>query len=87
MPQLRWHKFLSPLTKRVGLYLLIVCLIGFQCYAGAFGIRPTRDDIAKALGASVKLRILKSSMPANFKQRLNGLRRIANFSTPNYPRI
>ena len=50
MPQLRWRKLLSPLAKHVGLYLLIVCLIGFQFYAGALGIRPTRDDIAEALG-------------------------------------
>ena len=50
MPQLRWHKLFSPLTKRVGLYLLIICVIGFQFYAGALGIRPTRGDIAEALG-------------------------------------
>ena len=50
MPQLKWRKLFSPLTKRVGLYLLIVCLIGFQFYAGALGIRPTRDDIARKLG-------------------------------------
>ena len=50
MPQLRWRKLFSSLTKRVWLYLLIVCLIGFQFYAGALGIRPSRDDIAEALG-------------------------------------
>ena len=50
MPQLRGRKLLSPLAKHVGLYLLIVCLIGFQFYAGALGIRPTRNDIAEALG-------------------------------------
>ena len=50
MPQLKWQKLFNPLPKHVGLYLLIVCLIGFQFYAGALGIRPTRDDIAEALG-------------------------------------
>ena len=50
MPQLRWRKLFSSLTKRVWLYLLIVCLLGFQVYAGALGIRPTRDDIAQKLG-------------------------------------
>ena len=50
MPQLRWRKLFSPVTKRVALYLLIVCLLGFQCYASALGIRPTRDDIAQKLG-------------------------------------
>ncbi len=50
MPQLRWRKLLNPLAKHVGLYLLIVCLTGFQFYAGALGIRPTRNDIAEALG-------------------------------------
>ena len=50
MPQLRWRKLFRTLTKHVTLYLLIVCLIGFQFYAGALGIRPTRDDIAEALG-------------------------------------
>ena len=50
MPRLRWRKLFSPPTKRLGLYLLIVCLLGFQFYAGALGIRPTRDDIARKLG-------------------------------------
>ena len=50
MPQLRWRKLFNPLTKRVWLYLLIVSLLGFQLYAGALGIRPTRDDIARRLG-------------------------------------
>ena len=50
MPQLRWRKLLSPFTKRVWLYLLIVCLLGFQFYAGTLGIRPTRGDIAQKLG-------------------------------------
>ena len=50
MPQLRWRRLFSSPTKRVGLYLLMVCLFGFQCYAGALGIRPTRGDIARKLG-------------------------------------
>ena len=50
MPQLKWRKLFKPPTKRVGLYLLIVCLLGFQCYAGVLGIRPTRGDIARKLG-------------------------------------
>ena len=50
MPQLRWRKFFSPLTKRVWLYLLVIGLLGFQFYAGALGIRPTRNDIARKLG-------------------------------------
>ena len=50
MPQLRWRKLFSSPTKRLGLYLLIVCLFGFQFYAGALGIRPTRGDIARTLG-------------------------------------
>ena len=50
MPQLRWRKLFSLPTKRLGVYLLIVCLLGFQFYAGALGIRPTRDDIARKLG-------------------------------------
>lgn len=50
MPQLKWRKLFSPFTKRAGLYLLIVCLLGFQFYAGALGIRPTREDIAQKLG-------------------------------------
>jgi tetratricopeptide (TPR) repeat protein len=50
MPQLRWRKLFSSLTKRVWLYLLIACLLGFQVYAGALGIRPTRDNIARKLG-------------------------------------
>ena len=51
MPQLRWRKLFSPLTKRVGLYLLIICLFGFQCYASALGIRPSREHIARQLGS------------------------------------
>ena len=50
MPQLRWRKLFKSLTKRVWLYLLIVCAIGFQFYAGTLGIRPTRGDIARKLG-------------------------------------
>ena len=50
MPQLRWHKFLGPFTKRVPLYLLIVGLLGFQFYAGVLGIRPSRGDVARKLG-------------------------------------
>ena len=50
MPQLRWRKFFTPLTKRVGLYLLIVWVISFQFYAGVLGIRPTRANIAEKLG-------------------------------------
>ena len=50
MPQLRWRKLVGPLTKRVPLYLLIVGLLGFQFYAGALGIRPTRKDVARELG-------------------------------------
>ncbi len=50
MPQLRWRKLSVPLTKRVWLYLLIIGLLGFQFYAGALGIRPTRADIARKLG-------------------------------------
>jgi len=50
MPQLRWRKLFSSLTKRVWLYLLVVCLLGFQFYTGALGIRPTRSDIAQKLG-------------------------------------
>ena len=50
MPQLRWRKLFSSPIKRVWLYLLIVCLLGFQWYAGALSIRPTRDDIARKLG-------------------------------------
>ena len=51
MPQLKWRKLFSPSeTRRVGLYLLIIGLLGFQFYAGALGIRPTRDDIARELG-------------------------------------
>ena len=50
MPQLRWRKLFSPLTRRVGLYLLVIGLLGFQFYAGALGIRPTRGDIARELG-------------------------------------
>ena len=50
MPQLKWRKFFAPLTSRIGIYLLIVGLLGFQCYAGMLGIRPTRDDIARELG-------------------------------------
>lgn len=50
MPQLRWRKFFRPLVKHVGLYLLIIGLLGFQIYAGALGIRPTRADIARELG-------------------------------------
>ena len=50
MPQLRWRKLFSPLTRRVWLYLLVIGLLGFQFYAGALGIRPTRGDIASELG-------------------------------------
>ena len=50
MPQLRWRKLFDPLTRRVWLYLLVIGLLGFQFYAGALGIRPTRDDIARELG-------------------------------------
>ena len=50
MPQLRWRKLFSPLTKRVWLYLLIIGLFGFQFYAGTLEIRPTRNDIAQRLG-------------------------------------
>ena len=50
MPQLRWRKLFSSFTKRVWLYLLVIVLVGFQFYAGALGIRPTRDDIAGKLG-------------------------------------
>ena len=50
MPQLRWRKLFDPLSGRVWLYLLVVGLLGFQHYAGALGIRPSRDDIARKLG-------------------------------------
>ena len=50
MPHLRWRKLLGPFTKRVPLYLLIIGLLGFQFYAGALGIRPTRGDVARELG-------------------------------------
>ena len=50
MPKLRWRKFVGPIPKRVPLYLLIVGLLGFQFYAGAIGIRPTREDVARKLG-------------------------------------
>ncbi|MCY4568485.1 MAG: hypothetical protein OXD49_09295 [Candidatus Poribacteria bacterium] len=50
MPQLRWRKLFDPLAGRVGLYLLVIGLLSFQLYAGALGIRPTRDDIARQLG-------------------------------------
>ena len=50
MPRLRWRKLLSPFASRIWIYLFIVGLFGFQCYAGALGIRPTRDDIAHELG-------------------------------------
>lgn len=50
MPQLRWHRLVRPVTKYVPLYLLIFGLLGFQFYAGALGIRPTREDIAQKLG-------------------------------------
>ncbi|MDE0427977.1 MAG: hypothetical protein OXN25_24225 [Candidatus Poribacteria bacterium] len=50
MPKLRWRKLVGPITQRVPLYLLIVGLLGFQFYAGALGIRPTREDVAQKLG-------------------------------------
>ncbi len=51
MPRLRWRKLFSPLAARcVWLYLLVIGLLGLQFYAGALGIRPTRDDIARELG-------------------------------------
>ncbi len=50
MPHLRWRKLAGPITERLPLYLLIVGLLGFQFYAGALGIRPTREDIAEKLG-------------------------------------
>ena len=50
MPKLRWLKLVGPITQRVPLYLLIVGLLGFQFYAGALGIRPTREDVAQKLG-------------------------------------
>ena len=50
MPHLRWRKLVESLTKRVPLYLLIVGLLGFHFYAGALGVRPTREDIAQKLG-------------------------------------
>lgn len=50
MPKLRCRKLVGPIAKRVPLYLLIVGLLGFQFYAGALGIRPTRADVARKLG-------------------------------------
>lgn len=50
MPRLRWRKLFGPLSRRVWLYLLFIGLLSFQFYAGALGIRPTRDDIARELG-------------------------------------
>ena len=50
MPHLRWYKLAGPIAGRVPLYLLVVGLLGFQFYAGALGIRPTREDIAQKLG-------------------------------------
>ena len=50
MPKLRWRKLLGPIAQRVPLYVLIVGLFGFQFYAGALGIRPTREDVARRLG-------------------------------------
>ena len=50
MPQLKWRKLAGPFEKRVPLYLLTVVLLGFQFYAGALGMRPTREDIARELG-------------------------------------
>ena len=50
MPQLLWRKLFTPLMKRVALYLLIIGVLSFEFQAGAFGIRPTRTDIARQLG-------------------------------------
>ncbi len=50
MPKLRWRKLVGPIPKRLPLYLLIVGLLGFQFYAGALGIRPAREDVARKLG-------------------------------------
>jgi len=50
IPKLRWCKLVGPIPKRVPLYLLIVGLLGFQFYAGALGMRPTRADVARKLG-------------------------------------
>ena len=50
LPKLRWHKLGESIPKRVPLYLLILGVFGFQFYAGALGIRPTREDVAQALG-------------------------------------
>ena len=84
MPQLKWRKLFSPLTKRVGLYLLIIGLLGFQFYAGALGIRPTRDDIARNSEVCAKRSILKFSMPANLRQRLIGSLRTVSFGIRNW---
>ena len=50
MPKLRCRKLVGRIAKRVPLYLLIVGLLSFQFYAGALGIRPTREDVARKLG-------------------------------------
>ncbi|MDE0552977.1 MAG: hypothetical protein OXI24_02085, partial [Candidatus Poribacteria bacterium] len=50
MPKLSVRKLVRPITQRVPLYLLIVGLLGFQFYAGALGMRPTREDVARKLG-------------------------------------
>ena len=50
MPHLRWRRVFRPLTSRLWLLLFVAGVCGFQFYAGALGIRPTRTDIARALG-------------------------------------
>lgn len=50
MPQLKWRKTFHLSASRFFVYLLIIIVCGFQFYAGALGIRPTRADIARELG-------------------------------------
>lgn len=55
IPKLRWQKLIKlssqfSLLRIAIISLIIIAIIGIELYSGKLGIRPSREDIAQALG-------------------------------------
>ena len=55
IPKLRWQKLINlssqfSLLRIATISLIVIAIIGIEIYAGKLGIRPSREDIAQALG-------------------------------------
>lgn len=55
IPKLRWQRFIKPssqfsLLRIITITLIVIAIIGIELYSGKLGMRPSRQDIAEALG-------------------------------------